>query len=776
MPGPYDGLRVVEISEGVGGPMAAMLLADLGAAVVKVEPPQGDRLRKTPAFHVLNRSKRGVVRNLQNPADRARLEPLLSRADIVIQGGLPDQYDPIGLGADALLRANPRLIVLQVPYYGSAGPLRETPEDETLLAAMSGMLQQQWAYADQPIALTIPLAGYAHAIMAANAVAAALVEREASGRGQVVECSGLGGAYAFQSGSFVFGDQTSLMSGLRDPKGVSPGYSLYEAAGGEWFFVGCLTPAFWTKLLLILDLPELLADPELQDGPLAMTDPGISARVRAHLAPVFASQSREHWMQVLAEADVPRGPVQTRLEFMAEPQVRHMNMAVTVEDPELGPTRQMGVPLSFSATPGAVQGPAPQLDALAPLPDWPAQPATVSTSATRSRAPLVGTVVLDLATFIAGAYAPMVLADLGADVIKVEPHTGDPFRQFGYGFQGWNRGKRSLSLDLKSDVGRETFYQLVKRADVVVDNFRVGVLERLGLSYQALHAINPRIVMVSVTANGRSGPLAPLPGYDPILQARSGAMRAQGGDGHEPVYYQVAISDYAAATMAAFGAMSALYVRARTGEGQYVNTSLLQNAMTVQAGQFLDAAGQPSDPPGGPDLIGWQALNRSYRCAGDGWFYLVVRNDQEWAGFARALGRQDWLERWDGSAARAEAVGSRLSDEIAATVRELDRDELVAGLVRARVPAAPCLVASEALTHPHAVANALDWRTEHPVWGRVHQTGAFARFQATPAHLQRPSPETGQHSREVLQQLGFDSPTIDGLIDDGVVVQWAGGT
>ena len=774
MPGPYDGLRVVEMSEGVGGPMAAMLLADLGADVVKVEPPRGDRLRGTPAFHVLNRSKRGVALDLTDAADRTRLEPLLRRADVVIQGGLPEQYDLIGLGSDALRQANPRLVVLQAPYYGSAGPLRETPEDDTLLAAMSGMLRQQWAYTDQPIALTIPLAGYAHAIMAVNAVAAALLEREASGRGQVVECSGLGGAYAFQSGSFVFGDQTSLMSGLRDPKGVSPGYALYEAAGGDWFFVGCLTPAFWTKLLLILDLPELLADPELQDGPLAMTEPAISARVRARLAPVFASQSREHWMQVLAEADVPRGPVQTRLQFMAEPQVRHMNMVVTVDDPELGRTRQMGLPLSFGATPGAVQSPAPRLDALAPLPGWPARDAAVSTSATRARAPLAGIVVLDLATFIAGAYAPMVLADLGADVIKLEPHTGDPFRQFGYGFQGWNRGKRSLSLDLKSDVGRETFYRLVQRADVVVDNFRVGVLERLGLSYEALHAINPRIVMVSVTANGRSGPLAPLPGYDPILQARSGAMRAQGGDGQEPVYYQVAISDYAAAAMAAFGAMSALYVRAQTGEGQYVNTSLLQNTMTVQAGQFIDAARQPSHPPGGPDLLGWQALNRSYRCAGDGWIYLVVRNDQEWTELARVLGRQDWLDRWDGPAARAQAVESGLSDEIAAAVRGIDRDTLVARLVRGRVPAAPCLVASEALDHPQAVANGLDWRTQHPVWGRVHQTGAFARFEATPAHLQRPSPENGQHSREVLDQLGFDGPTIAGLIDDGVVVQWTG--
>ena len=770
MPGPFDAVRVIEISEGVGGPMAAMLLADLGADVLKVEPPRGDRLRGAPAFHVLNRSKAGVSLDLANVAERERLRPLLAAADVVIVGGAVQRHADRGLDTATLEALNERLIIVHVPAYGSRGPLRATPENETLLAAMSGILQQQWGYQDRPTALTIPLVGYAQGIMTANAIAAALLAREATGRGQVVECSGLGAAYAFQSGSFVFGDGVSAMAAMGDPKGPSPAYQLYETADGKWFFLACLTPAFWTKLLVTLERYDLLADPELQDGPLTMTDSALRARVRAELQSIFHSQSRDHWMRVLADADVPRGPVQTRTEFMNEPQVQHVRMVAALEDDQLGRTRQMGIPITFTATPGAIRGPAPALDSRADLPRWTPQPPAAKTKQRSS--PLDGVVVLDLAAFIAGSYASMVLADLGATVIKIEPHSGDPFRQFGYGFQGWNRGKRSLALDLKAPAGRSALLRLVERADVVLENFRVGVMDRLGLSYETLTATNPRLVMVSVSANGPDGPLSTLPGYDPIMQARSGAMASQGGDGNEPVYYQVALSDYASATMAAFAASAGLLARTRTGRGQHVHTSLLQNAMTVQAGEFIDFDGPSVERPGGPDLLGWSALDRAYRCAGDGWIYLAFTNDDAWQGLARELGHPEWLSRWDGATARRHPVDGPLAELISAAFASAERDATVTRLIAAGLPCAPCIRADEALTHPQATANDLGWHTQHPVWGRVEQTGAWARFDSTPMNLQGPSPEIGQHSHDILADFGLSSNEIASLIDDGVVTQW----
>ena len=231
----------------------------------------------------------------------------------------------------------------------------------------------------------------------------------------------------------------------------------------------------------------------------------------------------------------------------------------------------------------------------------------------------------------------MLLSDLGANVIKIEPLDGDPWRGFAFGFLGVNRGKRSLALDLKRSEGREVFYDLVRRADVVTDNFRAGVLKRLEIDYDTLSAINPRIICCSVTPFGTSGPMAGWPGFDPLLQARSGLMRAQGGEGEEPVYYQIAICDFITALMAAYGVIAALHVRERTGRGQLVESCLANNAMAAQAGEFIRHQGRPPDPPGGPDLLGLSALYRVYKCS-DGWLFLAVRTADQATALAEATG------------------------------------------------------------------------------------------------------------------------------------------
>ena len=182
--------------------------------------------------------------------------------------------------------------------------------------------------------------------------------------------------------------------------------------------------------------------------------------------------------------------------------------------------------------------------------------------------------MLDLGTIYAGPYAGMLLSDLGANVIKVEPLDGDPWRAFAFGFLGANRGKRGLAVNLKQPDGLEMFYDLVRKADVVCDNFRAGVLSRLKIDHATLSRMNPRIVSCSITPFGSSGPMAGLPGFDPVLQARSGLMRAQGGEGQEPIYHQIAVSDFTAALLAAFGVIGALLVREQTGRGQLVETSL----------------------------------------------------------------------------------------------------------------------------------------------------------------------------------------------------------
>jgi crotonobetainyl-CoA:carnitine CoA-transferase CaiB-like acyl-CoA transferase len=232
----------------------------------------------------------------------------------------------------------------------------------------------------------------------------------------------------------------------------------------------------------------------------------------------------------------------------------------------------------------------------------------------------------------------MLLADLGAEVIKLEPLDGDPFRAgTTYGFLGWNRGTRSLALDLRNREGRELFLDIVRRADALVENYRPGVLARLGIDTPALHQANPRLIHTSISGYGTAGPLATRPCFDPIMQARSGLVRAQGGE--EPVFHQVAYTDYSTATLAAFGTVAALLARAGdpTCKGERVEASLLASGFLMQAGFFIDYPGRPADPPGAPTVRGTGPFHRAYEVR-DGWIFVAARTPGERDRLCSALG------------------------------------------------------------------------------------------------------------------------------------------
>ena len=237
-------------------------------------------------------------------------------------------------------------------------------------------------------------------------------------------------------------------------------------------------------------------------------------------------------------------------------------MRVELEHPDLGSVEMPGVSLRMSATPPL----RPRLRAS--FPDRPVVThgtTSVATTSIADEPPLAGVKVLDLGVVIAGAFAATILAGLGADVVKIETPSGDPFRSYSAAFCSYNRGKRSLVLDLKRPDARQVFFDLVSQADVVLDNYRLGVRERLGISYESLRAVNPRIISLSISGYGPEGPRASLPGFDPLLQAQSGMMQAQGGYGSEPVFHHVAVNDVGSAAMSAFGIVAALIARTRTG-------------------------------------------------------------------------------------------------------------------------------------------------------------------------------------------------------------------
>lgn len=383
---------------------------------------------------------------------------------------------------------------------------------------------------------------------------------------------------------------------------------------------------------------------------------------------------------------------------------------------------------------------------------------------------LDGIRVIDLTTMIAGPYCSTLLANMGADVIKVEPPDGDPWRAVGGGFLTTNQGKRAIAIDLRSEEGREIFKKLVAASDILVENARFGVWHRLGLDYESLRQVKADIIYVSVLGHGSTGPYSTWPGYDPLLQARSGQMVGQGGPGKTPVFHKVALNDYAAPMLAAFGAMLALYARNRTGQGQHVETSLTNAAVALQCHEFLDYPGFERRFRGDPALKGFGATYRLYETQ-KGWLFILCTSDAHWQSLCGTLGLESLLSdsRFETPEKRAEndpALVSILSEAF----DKKPAAEWVRQLEEKGVPCAPQGEMDDLPKDPHFLQNELVVDHDHPQFGRVRQTGIGPRLSETPGRIWRPAPLLGQHTDQVLQELGYSPDGIRELRQRRVVV------
>lgn len=383
--------------------------------------------------------------------------------------------------------------------------------------------------------------------------------------------------------------------------------------------------------------------------------------------------------------------------------------------------------------------------------------------------PLEGTTVLDITTMINGPYCAMLLAEMGAEVIKIEPPDGDPWRVMGGGFVGVNRGKRSIVLDLKSDEGREIAHGLAAQADILVENARWGVWHRLGLDYDTLKRIKPDLIYLSILGYGPTGPLSHLPGYDPLLQARSGQMVTQGGLGKPPVFHALPINDMAGPMLGAFGVALGLLARQQSGKGQNIQTSLANAAAAMQAHQFMDYEGMEIRDYGDSNLLGLNATHRHYQTKDERWLFVLCPNQGHWQ---HLCGEMDLSHlptdpRFETTEARLENDDA-LIEILGRAFKTRTLEEWMAILPQADLPVAPGRVYAERLVDVHMQENHMFDEREHPEFGSVKQVGLMPRFSEISGIIRRHAPLYGQHTKEVLLELDYTPSQISEFVKKGV--------
>ncbi len=797
MPTLLDDIFILDLSEGPVGGMATMALADFGAEVVKVERPGGDPWRSLPNAPMWLRGKRSAVLDLTTEADRDSLARLAERADVVVTSTRPGKAEALGAGYEQLAARNPALVYCSITGFGAKGPYAAYPGYEAVVAARMGRMLTFSGVPprDGPAYAALQAGSHATSQAAIHGILAALMARQESGRGQLVETSLLQALFAYDLGGLFraqLGERfPAIFANLVMPPIPTLNYHALQTKDGRWLQFGNLLAHLFDNYLTAVGLEDIFADPDYE-GTAAQWSEDARERLRDRMFARMLERTASEWMELFIEhGGVAATPFQSTQEALDDPDLVLNGHVVEREHPTLGPVRQIGPLARLTANPGeaGAAGPEPGEHTAAVLAEAegeaaaarPRSAATTAPATPPAGPPLRGVTVLEFATVIAAPLGAALLADLGARVIKVEPIGGDPFRGMGIASLGaarCNGGKESIALDLKSAEGQQIVQTLARSSDILIHNYRPGVPERLGISYETLKAIRPELVYVSVNGYGRHGPGAHRPSTHPIPGAGLGGALLQAGEGVPAVCESLPElretarrlfranelnPDPNTSVVVASSALLGLYARRRFGHGQEVFVDMFGANAWANADDFISYAGKPPRLSPDADLYGLNATWRLYPTA-EGWVFLGLATEQEWERF------RDLVARPDLDAAR-EAGDVEVGSALAALFAERPADAWEAllaseGLGCVRADAAP--VHEFIAWDDHVAANGMRVPTSNVNYGPYERYGpliAFSENMLEPGGF----PLAGQQGDAILEELGFASDAIADLRAKGIV-------
>ena len=803
-----EGITVLDLGRGFATSLATMILADNGAEVVKIEPPGGDAQRSAPAWLMWNRGKKSVVLDLESAEGRAQAFRLAGSADVLLEDFVTGAAGEMGLGYEALKDVNPRLLYCSVTALGPVGDYRDLPAYEGLVEARAGGYLGLAAsmHRDAPTYRVRPEAGYATANLLVQAIMGGLRVRHRTGKGQRIQTSLYQGMTCYEAGSYE-ADQKRL--GMVPSDGQAPSYPglhlllnymVARCKDGQWMQLTNNTSRLFPKWIEAIGLGGIFQDDKFKGAPFSFQDDSHRVELRRMLLAKMGEKTIDEWMDIFMEKGLAGDRFLTTQQFMDHPQTIHNQGVVEIDDPVVGATKQIGTLIRFSKTPSTIATPAPRVgehtdevladEVLAAVREPAVAPRSSNDVGAVPKHPFDGFLVLDFAGWLAAPFGTSLIADLGARVIKVESLAGDEFRSRGQGRGRTFQGKESLCIDLKNPEGRKVIHKLIAKADAIMHNMRGDAANRLGIDFETVVKINPEIVYLYAGSYGSTGPGAGRAAFHPTAGAMTGGALWQLGRGNEPppcdepldideidrwsmalIRANEGSPDVTAALAVGTAMAMALYHKERTGQGQYLETSMLISNGYISSDDFVRYEGKP--PRQEPDryLRGTHALRRLYRTA-DGWVFLECQTQREWESLCRAIGRPELADdaRFADHASRqiydghlVAALGEALSRRAS---RQWEADLCSAG--------APCVIADHKspgeffLTDPNLQENELIVKTHHPVTGPFYRQGPPSFFSMTPtraesAHL------LGEDTESILREVGLNDDQIERLKRDAVV-------
>jgi crotonobetainyl-CoA:carnitine CoA-transferase CaiB-like acyl-CoA transferase len=762
---------VVDLSErSVASAVAGMVFADYGARVVRVEPTGGDPVRLLPASNVWLRGQESVS---EDGLTEEELTALCRSADVVI--------DTAQAWVAKRFAYRPPVPTHQVYCLLTAEPTRAEdveagtrPADAVygeLAEAKYGYMFIQDGVRTPPVFVGVPHASFGAAWLIQIGVLSALYARERSGQGQVLTTSLVDALGFLNNARWVGGGDPPLEAWPSQSTFTRLGDStmilaLLECADG-WIQLNTGAKGATNQFFRLLGREDLV-DPEIDTSVYKSFPSGeVADEFWEFIRAEFKKRTVQQWWEVLSEAGVSTMPLLKAGEALSLEQALAQGIAHQTNG-----DAQFGLPWRFERTPGRVGAPPVQVGAQNA--DYRQPPVRVVGSAggkqrqePSSRGPLDGVTVLDLGIFIQGPLSMRLLADLGARVIKVE-ETANVGQDTPGHSMGNNRGKESITLDLKSADGRELVLELARRADIVSHNWRFGAMERLGLGTETVREVNPRLIYCHASGYGNRGPWASLPVFGPMPDALAGAFTRSGGDGNPP-FHTVSHADYSAALNGAAGVLAAMVERERSGRGQSIETPQFGASMLWGSDSYRQDGRIVETFPLDAQQRGHAPTNALYPTS-NGWLLLACYDQREWAAAHDVLGV---AQHETYAQARARAFCEQDSGgPLAAALASLETAEALTRLSGAGVACAePQFVIPEMLldTDVAQIGPLVAYR--HPVKGDVFDVGRPWRFSAAPHDPPRRPPVPGEHSRAILHELGVSPERIEQLLDSGTVAQ-----